>query len=52
MLWIVSEQNLEIDEELCACFRLTEGNCLCKIEQINADPKTNWYQLVLKKKDW
>ena len=32
-------------------YRLAEGISPCKLDQINADPKGNWYQLVQKKID-
>jgi hypothetical protein len=36
---------------LCMLYRLAEGIWPCKLDQINADPKGNWYQLVWKKID-
>jgi hypothetical protein len=36
---------------LCMLYRLAEGIWPCKLEQINADLKGNWYQLVWKKID-
>ena len=36
---------------LCVLYRLAEGIWPCKLDQINADPKSNWYWLVWKKLD-
>jgi hypothetical protein len=43
MLRIISERTLEIDAELCLLHRLAEGVWLNQLDQINADPKGNWY---------
>jgi hypothetical protein len=49
MLRIISERTMNIEEELCVCVyvcvlqRLAESICKCKMDQINADPKGNWY---------
>ena len=32
--------------------RLAEGILPCRLDQINADPKGNWYWLVQRKIDW
>jgi len=29
--------------------RLPEGTWPCKLDQINADPKEHWYEMMLKK---
>jgi len=51
MLRMVSEQTLDMDEELCAYFRLAEGIWPCKLDQINADPKGAWYWMAWKMTD-
>ena len=51
MLRILSERTLEIYEELCLLHRLAEGVWPSQLDQINADPKGNWYWLAGKKID-
>ena len=51
MMRITAERTLEIDEEMCLLHRLAEGIRPCKLDQINADPKENWYRLARKKID-
>ena len=48
MLRILSEQTLEIGI-LCLLHRVAEGVWSCKMDQIKADLKGNWYQLSRKK---
>ena len=50
MMRIIAERTLEIDEKLCICFiDWQKGIWPCKLGQINADPKQNWYRLAGKK---
>ena len=51
MMRIIAERTLEIDEKLCLLHRLAEGILLCKLDQINADPKENCHRLARKKTD-
>jgi hypothetical protein len=52
MLRIISEQTLDTDEELCACFiDRKKAFDPCQLDQINADPKENWDRLVQEKTD-
>ena len=43
MLRIISERTLEIHEELCVCFIDWKQAFDSQLDQINADPKGNWY---------
>jgi len=44
----ISKLTFDIDKELLRI--LAEDTLPCKLDQINADPKHNWYQLVVKKR--
>jgi hypothetical protein len=48
MLRIISTNFVHGQVDVCVLLRLAGGMNLCKLDQINANPKGKWYQLMQK----